>query len=151
MFLNSKEPLEPVGVPMRSSEPAYHAGTVIARGVKVEGDFTSQGDVVIDGDVRGNITAGGKLTVGSDAVIKADLHSEEAVISGDVTGNVTVAKQLTLHPSAKILGDVTCERITVESGATLEGKLKVGTAALEPAKEKPKEIKADLAVETAKA
>lgn len=151
MFLNSKEPERPYLDLSHEPRAEYQAGTVIARGVKVEGDFTSQGDVVIDGEVHGNISAAGRLTVGNESVIKADLHADEAVISGDVTGNVTVEKLLTLHASAKVRGDITCERITVESGAMLEGKLKVGNVAPAPAKEKAKEVKTDIAVEVVKA
>ena len=37
--------------------------TIIARGVKVEGDFMSQGDVVIEGEVHGKVATTGTLTL----------------------------------------------------------------------------------------
>ncbi len=100
--------------------------TVIARGVRVEGDFKSQGDVVIEGEVDGQITTSAVLTVGSDAKLKAQVVAEEATIAGQVEGSITVKKRLELKMTAKITGDVTCETIIVEAGAALNGKVSVG-------------------------
>lgn len=100
--------------------------TVIARGVKVEGDFMSQGDVIIEGEVHGKIAATGVLTVGSEAVIRADVTADEVVISGTVEGNLHVKKQAVLHASAKVKGDITVERATIESGASLDGRVQIG-------------------------
>ena len=108
--------------------PPQQAGTIIAKGVKVEGEFKSEGDVVIDGEVQGNIESKGSLTVGNDAIINADLKAEEAHISGQITGNVTVKSLLVLRGSASVKGDITCERITVESGSTIEGQVRVGVS-----------------------
>lgn len=110
-----------------------NGATVIARGVKLEGDFTSQGDVVIEGEVRGKVTASGKLTVGSEAVIHADVSANDATISGFIEGNVVVKGQLVLHATAKIAGDLTAERVSVESGAVLNGQVTVGAAEQKPA------------------
>lgn len=116
------------------------AATIIARGVKVEGEFKSQGDVVIEGEVQGTISTSGTLTVGSEAHINADVTADEAVISGSIDGNLKVKKQAVLHASAHIKGDLTAERITVESGATIEGKVQVGSPTMQ-ASSKPVEQK----------
>lgn len=100
--------------------------TIIARGVRVEGEFRSQGDVVIEGDVQGTISAEGVLTVGPEAKIKADISAEEARISGTIDGNLLIKKQAIFYSSAKINGDITAERITVEGGAQLDGRIKIG-------------------------
>lgn len=105
------------------------AKTVIARGVRVEGDFASQGDVVIEGEVHGKISAAGTLTVGSEAVIKADVTADEIIISGSVEGNLQIKKQAVLHASAKVKGDLTVELATIESGAALDGRVQIGQPA----------------------
>jgi cytoskeletal protein CcmA (bactofilin family) len=102
------------------------SATIIARGVRVEGEFRSQGDVVIEGEVQGSISAAGVLTVGSEAKIKADISVDEAKISGVIEGNLQISKQAIFYSSAKITGDITAERITVEAGAQLDGRIKVG-------------------------
>jgi cytoskeletal protein CcmA (bactofilin family) len=115
--------------------------TVIARGVKLEGDFTSKGDVVIDGEVHGKVTAAGKLTVGSESVIHADITADATTISGTVKGNVTVKGQIILHATANLTGDLVGERIMVESGATLHGQVQIGPKASTPPTEQKEEKK----------
>lgn len=100
--------------------------TVIARGVKVEGDFSSQGDVVIEGDVQGNIGASGALTIGSEAHIRADVRAGEAVIAGEVEGNITIQKRLVLKSTARVTGDVSAQTLSIEEGATVTGKFSIG-------------------------
>ncbi len=100
--------------------------TVIARGVKVEGDFHSPGDVVIEGDVEGKITIDGVLTIGPESNVKADVKANDASVAGHLEGNVAVKKRLELKSTASIIGDVTCEVVAIESGARLHGRVAVG-------------------------
>lgn len=107
--------------------PTQHgAATVIARGVRVEGDFTAQGDVTIEGDVDGHVTAQGTLVIGSEAKLKAEVAADDAIIAGTVEGTVTVKKRLEIKSTARIIGDVTCETALVEAGAVLEGTVSIG-------------------------
>ncbi len=135
MFTSSKRPEGYDAAPMSTPGASTGAGaTVIARGVKVEGNFVSQGDVVIEGDVNGQVSTNALLTVGSDAKLKAEISAEEAVIAGVIEGTVSVKKRLELRSTAKIKGDISCETITVESGASLNGKMSVGQVKVEPVK-----------------
>jgi cytoskeletal protein CcmA (bactofilin family) len=111
-------------------------GTVIARGVKLEGDFSSQGDVVIEGEVVGTLSAAGLLRVGAEAVIKADIKAGEAIIAGSVEGDLTVERRLDLMTTARIKGDITTETISVEAGAVLEGKVSASGPSIKPLVEK---------------
>lgn len=97
--------------------------TVIALGVRVEGEFVSEGDVLIEGDVNGNIQTASDLRVGEQSKIRADVLAQNAVISGEIRGNVTVAGKLELTPSAKIIGDISVDVLSVSPGAQINGKL----------------------------
>jgi cytoskeletal protein CcmA (bactofilin family) len=108
------------------------ASTVIANGVRVEGDFSSQGDVLIEGEVHGNVSTSGMLTVGPAAKLKADVKAEKAVIAGTVEGNLTIASHLDLKSTACLMGDLTCETATVESGAAMNGRAMIGSKASQP-------------------
>jgi cytoskeletal protein CcmA (bactofilin family) len=115
----------------RSSSGGSASGgaTVIAYGVKVEGDFSSQGDVSIEGEVHGSVKVSGRLSVGPQAMLKANVTADQATIAGDIHGNVTVSGHLQLASTAKITGDVTCATAGVDSGASLNGKVAMGTTA----------------------
>jgi cytoskeletal protein CcmA (bactofilin family) len=108
--------------------------TLIAQGVKVEGDFSSQGDVSIEGEVQGTVKIVGRLSVGTQAKLKADVTSEQATIAGSIEGNVTVSGHLELTSTAKVVGDVVCETASVDSGAQLFGKVTIGKQAPKPPK-----------------
>jgi len=138
MFSSNRRPDRPEYEPV--SAPSTNGATVIARGVKVEGDFMSQGDVVIDGEVNGHVMTSGLLTVGTDAKLKAEVAADDAVIAGLVEGTLTVKKRLELKATAKILGDVTCETASIEAGAILHGKCSIGQG--KPGKEASKQHQA---------
>lgn len=100
--------------------------TIIAQGVRVEGDFVSQGDVYIEGEVNGNVKTSGDLRLGSNSAVVADVAANNAVVSGSVKGNLSVASRLDLLESAIVDGDVSCETITIAAGAKLNGQVKMG-------------------------
>lgn len=102
------------------------SSTVIAHGVKVEGNFSSQSDVLIEGDVDGNVATSGSLTVGPQARLKADIKAEKAVIAGSVEGSVHIGSHLEIKATARLLGDITCQTASLESGASLNGKVIIG-------------------------
>lgn len=101
--------------------------TVIAQGVKVEGDFTSLGNVIIEGEVAGSVKVDGDLRVGESARIAADVTARNAMIAGGVEGNLTVAETLDLTASARIAGDLSASVLTVASGATINGRISMGS------------------------
>ena len=113
-----------------SSDLSDHGGqgaaTIIARGVRLQGDFTSQGDVVIEGEVQGHIETTGQLAVGIEAKLKADVSASDASVAGSIEGTLTVQRRLDLKSTARVFGDVTCETASIEAGAVLEGKVKIG-------------------------
>jgi cytoskeletal protein CcmA (bactofilin family) len=112
-------------------EGDHLSATLIARGVRVEGEFTSQGDVAIEGEVSGTLSCSGALTVGVEAKIKADVKANDVVVAGIVEGNITATRKLELKSGARVTGDVTCEMIVVEAGASLNGKVTSGKRLVE--------------------
>jgi len=115
-------------------ETGHEPETIIAASVKVEGEFTSQGNVLIEGVVEGSLHTDRDLRVGEKARIDADITAANAVIAGEIHGNIVVAERLELEPSARIYGDVRTKVLVVASGANMNGRLLMGTEAGE---EKP--------------
>ncbi len=118
-------PVSP-SLPIASSSAKNPPATVIAGGVRLEGEFKSQGDVQIEGEVVGTLETNATLSVGTEAKVKAGVKAENAVIAGEVIGNVTVGRRLELKSTAKIVGEITCATIVVDAGAAIEGNLKCG-------------------------
>ncbi|MBU0614219.1 polymer-forming cytoskeletal protein [Patescibacteria group bacterium] len=102
------------------------AETIIARGVRVEGDFVCDGDIVIEGEVKGSIKADGDLRVGEDAKIVASVTARNAFVSGSIEGLVNIGDRLEMSGSAVIVGDVATSVFSVAAGAKLNGTIKMG-------------------------
>ena len=102
--------------------------TVIAQGVRVEGEFRSSGDVVIDGELNGSLETASSLHVGESAVIKAEVSAKSAVIAGTVIGNILATDSLELLASSHVSGDIQTGRISIAAGAVVNGRISMGKA-----------------------
>ncbi|MFC1612246.1 polymer-forming cytoskeletal protein [Patescibacteria group bacterium] len=96
--------------------------TIIAQGVKVEGDFNSKGNVVIEGMVVGSIKTNNNLQVGEKAKISASVSAKEAFIAGEIQGNIKIKEKLELSPTSKVYGDIEAKTLIITAGATFNGK-----------------------------
>jgi cytoskeletal protein CcmA (bactofilin family) len=131
---------------MFKKEDAIAVETVIAAGVKVEGDFISPGNVRIEGIVNGSVKADGNLFVTETAKIEADVRAENAMVAGEIVGNLAIADKLELSATAKVNGNITARVLSVEAGAGIAGNCAI---AVEPApiknrvkNERPLEVEA---------
>jgi cytoskeletal protein CcmA (bactofilin family) len=112
----------------RSAPDERRVTAWIGQGVVIEGRITSAQDLRIDGRVDGDIEVGDHgLIIGAGAVIGANLVARSIVISGAVNGNVTASERIDLHPAGSVVGDIRSPRLVVADGATITGKIDVGT------------------------
>lgn len=98
-------------------------GTFIGPAVKVKGDFSGEGDLVVEGMVVGNLTTKNDLRIGSEAAVEAKISAKNAHIAGQVLGNVIVKGKLELTSTARIIGDVKCTILSVETGGVINGQI----------------------------
>lgn len=111
---------------MANRDSIHEPETVISASVKVEGDFVSQGNVLIEGVVEGSLRTDKDLRVGERASITADVSAENATVAGEVHGNVSVSERLELEPTARVMGDIRTKVLVVASGATINGSVAMG-------------------------
>jgi len=97
--------------------------TVVGPSVHVEGDFASEGNILVKGTVSGNVKTSRLLTVEQGAKIFANVKSGNAFVSGEIQGNVRATEKLELTATARIAGDISCNTLVVEAGALILGKV----------------------------
>ncbi|MFH1367042.1 MAG: polymer-forming cytoskeletal protein [Patescibacteria group bacterium] len=107
-------------------ENQKEAETVIGPSVKVEGNFSSDGDVVIEGQLTGTLKTSKNVRIGQGARIKADVEAASIFQAGEIRGNVKVSEKLQLKSTAKIFGNVETNILSVEEGGMLNGKCQMG-------------------------
>jgi len=99
------------------------AGTVIGDGLTVEGDLSSEEEVVVNGTVRGKLTTTDAISVGSTGVIEADITGSSLSVAGQVTGDVTASERVDLQSGGRLIGDVKASRLTIADGASFKGNV----------------------------
>lgn len=89
--------------------------------VIVSGDIATDSQLQVDGRIDGNVRCAA-LSQGPEGVIAGNIFAEDARLAGTVEGMVS-AGTLVVEASARIMGDVAYETISIEAGASIEGRL----------------------------
>ena len=99
------------------------AGTVIGEGLTIEGEVTSEEEVVVHGTVRGTLKSSDVVSVGAGAVVEADVDAASLSVAGHVTGNVNAGERVDLQAGGRLIGDVKASRLTIADGASFKGNV----------------------------
>ena len=121
------------------NETTDEVETVVGPSVNVEGDFASEGNIIVKGTVSGSVHTSRFLSVELGAKIMANVRAGNAKISGEVKGNLKIRETIELTSTAKVLGDIEAKVLSVEPGALLFGKVSMpGIEGAEARSAKPK-------------
>jgi cytoskeletal protein CcmA (bactofilin family) len=99
------------------------AGTVIGPGLSVDGEVTSQEEVIVQGTVRGTLTSSDSVSVGAGGVVEADIRAASLTVAGNVTGNVVANERVDIQAGGRLIGDVKASRLTIADGASFKGNV----------------------------
>src|SRR5271165_2956884 len=99
------------------------ASTVIGAGMTVEGEITTDEDLVVAGTVRGKLTAKEAVTIEHGATVEADVAGGSLSVAGALTGNVTVHERVDMQQGSRVIGNVKAARVTIADGAQFKGNV----------------------------
>src|SRR5579863_8935241 len=103
------------------------AAACISQGIKIKGEVTGSEDLFVDGQVDGKLSlTNGSLTIGPNGSVKADVTAREVIVRGKVEGKVTGRDKVQLWSTGQIIGEVQTDRLAIEDGAMLRGKVEAG-------------------------
>ena len=100
--------------------------SIIAPGMKVVGDCSSDGIVRIEGRVEGLIKAAKSVVVGKVGVVKGDIETQDVIVAGRVSGTITAQSRVELQASCHVEGDIRSRRIKLDEGGHVDGRLHMG-------------------------
>lgn len=108
-------------------------GASIGKSIVVKGQIFGREDLFIDGEIEGTVEVmDHRLTIGPNGRLKASVKAREVVIEGTVHGNVHASERVALARTAKVVGDIRTQRIVMEAGAFLRGKVDTGAEEARP-------------------
>ena len=121
-FASSRE--NPSSLPVSS-----RATACISQGIRIKGDVKGSEDLFIDGHIEGKLDMGDvSLTVGPNGTVKADISAREVIVRGRVEGKIFGREKVQLWNTGHVIGEVQTQRLSIEEGGTLRGKVEAGKA-----------------------
>jgi len=135
--------------PVQSAAPSAlplspRAAACISQGIRIKGEITGTEDLFVDGTVEGKLDFGSaSVTVGPNGKVKADISAREVIVRGSVDGKIEGTEKVQLWNSGRVTGEVRTERLAIEDGALLRGKVEAGKPQSRIVEAKPKSAPAD--------
>jgi cytoskeletal protein CcmA (bactofilin family) len=111
-----------------SLAPSSKSSASISQGIRIKGEVTGSEDLFVDGQVEGKVNlSNGSLTVGPNGEVKADIFAREVIVRGRVDGKIVGREKIQLWSTGNVAGDLQTERLTIEDGAVLRGRVEIET------------------------
>ena len=99
--------------------------TVIGETLRIQGNLTSNEEIVVNGELSGQLQMNHRLTIGAKGKVDAGVQAKEVIIAGSVKGNVDAVERITLRAGANLVGDVKTAGIVIEDGAYFKGGIDI--------------------------
>lgn len=113
--------------PKRTGSPPREPGlSVIAPGMRVEGELVTDGVVKIEGTVVGTVRAAQQVVVAKGGVVEGDIHTREALLGGEVRGAILASERVEVQATSVVHGDIGTQRIVVHEGGEVNGHVRMG-------------------------
>lgn len=102
-------------------------GTIVGANVRLSGTLKDSNDITIYGSVEGEVVSDKNVAVEKNAQIKGPVTAQTIIVAGKIQGEVKALERLEILETGKVSGSVTAKDLVIKSGATFNGKSKMGT------------------------
>ena len=127
----ANSPAPASGAPREASTSvpvSLKSSACISQGIRIKGEVTGSEDLFVDGHVEGKLNlSNGSLTVGPNGEVKADIFAREVIVRGRVDGKIVGREKIQLWSTGNVAGDLQTERLMIEDGAVLRGRVEIET------------------------
>lgn len=95
----------------------------IGQGITMSGEIENCDQLLVEGTVEATLNGAKLLDIAESGIFYGSVDIEEAVIAGRFEGDLTVDGRVTIEATGTVIGTITYRELTVEAGATIEGKI----------------------------
>lgn len=96
---------------------------VVGNGITLSGEITSCDHLIVQGTIEAQLKGAQRLDVAESGVFYGTVDIQEATIAGRFEGDIKVDGRLVVRAGGHIVGTIAYKELSVEAGATLEGKI----------------------------
>ena len=108
--------------------------TYFGKNLKIKGNVSGEGSLIILGSFEGQFDFKGRLKVAQGARIKGDIKAADLYVNGDIAGALTASEKVHLDNTARVKGGITTPRLSVLEGARFDGELQMSSLTSQPPK-----------------
>lgn len=112
-------------VPSKQVPSGTKEATYFGKNLKITGNVSGDGDLIILGAFEGEFNLKGKLQVAEPANITGTVKANDVTVKGSVQGNITAAQKVHLDPTARVKGQINSPKLSVMDGACFDGEIKM--------------------------
>ena len=120
MFSNSTN--DDLKLPKSLSEKPKPRRSLLHDGIVIKGDWRSDGIVEFGGKITGDLTVDVLVVTGTGKV-DGNVRARSVTVEGHLNGTIA-AVDVILASTAVFTGEIVAERIRIDFGANVEGRLK---------------------------
>lgn len=106
----------------QKSPPPPPPRSLLSERTSFEGEFEGAADLEIHGRLKGPVRCRGEITVARGARVEGEARARAFTLSGSYRGTVEAGGAVFL-PGADFQGSLRCEKMRIERGARLAGRL----------------------------
>jgi cytoskeletal protein CcmA (bactofilin family) len=131
MFWKKRPPAVPESAPAAPEPPPERRftdrlrtpATVIARGIRCQGEIHGGDSVEISGEFDGTIAIKGLCHVSSSGGVKGRVSATYLVVEGRVEGHLQARRKAELRPTAHVEADVHAGGVAIAEGCFFDGRI----------------------------
>ena len=123
-----------------AEDKAEESTTLFGKNLKITGNVSGEGNMIILGDFEGEFNLKGQLKVAQGASAKGNFNATSIAINGDVEGTLTATEKIHMDNTARINGRIVTPKVSILDGAVFDGEMQMGkrsSQAPKPAAAKP--------------
>ncbi len=122
----------------RGSVSSDERRLVIGQGITMSGEIESCDYLMVEGTLEAALKGAKILDIAACGTFYGSVEIEEATVAGRFEGELTVNGRLTIKSGGSVTGSISYKELSVEAGATLDGKVSplasAGVAKMEASK-----------------
>jgi cytoskeletal protein CcmA (bactofilin family) len=112
----------PWGIFDRKAQDSGEWSGFLEHGTKLEGKLESPGTLRIDSHVKGAVVCESTLILGENARGNGELTGNSVIVAGQFEGTIRARSKVELQPKAIVTGEIETPNLTIEPGATFDGR-----------------------------